>query len=180
MSLLNPTTEESYGLNLYSQILKARAEAPVDIFGLLTDIGIAVTAEGLNPALAGWIEHRGRYDSWSIHYNREHQMSRIRWTLAHLLGHYVLHRDLMMGPTKVQGCNETTTSTEQTDDLPFRNPLITRGYESQANRFATDLLYPAIPIRSMLVDGLTVYQIADRLQTSVNATTIRIEQLRHR
>lgn len=151
-----------------------RTERP-DLHELANSIDITISAKPMRGDLCGWIAPHG--DSWHITYNGNHKLSRQRFTIAHLIGHHFYHRDLMRPWNGIGGANDNL-SYEQIRNAPYHNPLILPHHENQANRFAVSLLMPASIIRRMANDGLTVFQIADRLAMSVQTTAIRLRSLK--
>ncbi|WP_027483930.1 ImmA/IrrE family metallo-endopeptidase [Rhodanobacter sp. OR87] len=101
---------------------------------------------------------------WLLLYNHRIASSgRIRFTKAHELGHYVLHRTL----------HESFSCTEQ-DMLSWSDDI--RGIEAQADLFASTLLMPLDDFRvqiTQIVDFDLLGHCADRYGTSLTATTLK-------
>lgn len=155
----------------YSHIHRAQQTECPNLRDLCEAIGIDADSMPLRPHLCGWIASCG--NTWRIIYNRDHSLPRQRFTIAHMIGHHFLHRDLMSEPN-VEGANDSMEF-QQIQDAPCYNPAILPKHEIQANRFAIGLLMPS-PILQRLVDeGLSVPEIAKRLSTSVDATRIRLK-----
>lgn len=138
-------------------------EAPVDLGRMAEALGLeAVLDPGLPDDVSGKIARVGR--GYRVSVNAGHPPRRQRFTLAHEIAHYVLHRDLIGDGI--------------TDDAMYRSVL--RGdIESQANRFAADLLMPAALVRAAWRQGVKSYaEMAARFDVSEDAARIRMRDLR--
>lgn len=89
--------------------------------------------DGIEGALIANAERR----SWIITYNKRSNEARQRFTKAHELGHYVLHRHQQ---ARFKCASSLVTDRDQADVL----------IESQANQFASYLLMPADEVRKRL------------------------------
>ena len=64
-------------------------EYPVDVRRLAKKLNIAIySADFENKAVCGVIRKEGK--GWAIYYNRENHPNRVRFTIAHEIGHYAL------------------------------------------------------------------------------------------
>ena len=89
---------------------------------------------------------------------------RLRFTLAHEIAHYVLHRDLMGGVGLI-------------DDALYRSKL-GAWYERQANRMAADILMPAALVRGLYRGGMRSLAFSsETLDVSDAAVRIRLSEL---
>jgi Zn-dependent peptidase ImmA (M78 family) len=148
-------------------VTRYRDHPPVDLDTLARELGLSVIyADDLGANVAGMLDRAAdpeRGTSYTIYVNADDPHRRRRFTLAHELGHYLLHRDLM--------------DTELVDDKMYRSPLGS-WYERQANRFAADLLLPAHLVRSEFKAGnWTVGELAQIFDVSDQAIRIRLEEL---
>lgn len=85
---------------------------------------------------------------------------RQRFTIAHEIGHFLLH-----GQRAVAERGGATNAA-------------TAGYEREADQFAAELLMPAAFMRqAVLEDGLDVDRLADRFEVSVGAMRQRLRRL---
>jgi Zn-dependent peptidase ImmA (M78 family) len=100
---------------------------------------------------------------YSIFINHADPIRRKRFTLAHELGHYMLHRDLI-GDGLI-------------DDAMYRSKL-GEWYERQANRWAADILMPAAIVRGLFRGGMrSLAHLSDQLDVSEDAIRIRLIEL---
>jgi hypothetical protein len=101
---------------------------------------------------------------WMLLYNKSIKSpGRIRFTQAHELGHYILHRKLK---DNFQ-CSESDMIDQDQDEV---------GMESQADSFASTLLMPLDDFRSQLGDQASfeaIQRCADRYGVSLTAATLR-------
>ena len=116
-------------------------------------------------ALFNLAENQSGKGDWAIVYNTGIPSDgRIRFTLAHELGHYLMHRHLH----GQFNCNEV-------DTLHWDSPE--RQLENQANEFAAHLLMPRpdfeAQIRSTTIDLDVLGGCAERYGTSLTAATLK-------
>lgn len=140
--------------------------APIRLSAIATALGVKVIATTLPSGISGAI----RPDPVSpggfvIKVNRNDPARRQRFTVAHEIGHYLLHRDEIGDGI--------------TDDVLYRSALSDRR-EAQANRMAADLLMPQRLIdewmdraRSLKVDNVVGF-LADKFNVSEAAMKIRL------
>jgi len=101
--------------------------------------------------------------SYAISVNGAHSENRKRFTLAHEIAHFILHKDLMQGGI--------------TDNEMYRSGLSDQ-VEFEANRLAAELLMPATLVKSFWRSGMcSVVQLASKFGASEEAMRIRLKQL---
>lgn len=99
-------------------------------------------------------------DTYAIYVNGKHGENRQRFTIAHEIGHFVLHRELIGDGIA--------------DDVLYRSGISNRA-EAQANRFAANLLMPWHLLDPLLAEGIvSVPELANRFQVSDSAMAIRL------
>jgi Zn-dependent peptidase ImmA (M78 family) len=109
-------------------------------------------------------EERGSPSGFAIYLNKNDGSRRQRFTLAHEIAHYILHRDLI-GDGLI-------------DDALYRSRL-SNLYERQANRFAAEVLMPAPVVRNYFQAGMREPRtLAIALNVSEAAVRIRLEELK--
>ncbi|MGI2192423.1 ImmA/IrrE family metallo-endopeptidase [Shewanella baltica] len=106
-------------------ILKYQNEFPIKIGAMAKELGIVVKRATLKPGLSGVIREVGGTIVAKI--NRHDSPERQRFTLAHEIAHFLLHRD------KIGDGIE--------DTMLFRSSL-SDSLEAEANRLAADLIMP--------------------------------------
>ncbi|MGI9337688.1 MAG: ImmA/IrrE family metallo-endopeptidase [Gammaproteobacteria bacterium] len=116
------TDEEN---NRIDKFQKALPKAPVDIVKLSESFGLAVWRAELPQGISGAIRREG--DGYAIYANKNEPMARRRFTYAHELAHFFLHKDDIG-----DGLNE---------NVLFRSSL-TNDKEVAANKIAAEILVP--------------------------------------
>ena len=114
----------------------------------------------LDPSISGKLSRDG--DKWVISVNKEHSRNRQRFTLAHELAHYVLHK----------------SEEESFTDTVFFRGMSVNNIEYAANDFAAKLLMPEDRVRRLVREGVaSVETLAESFGVSVAAMLYRVKQL---
>lgn len=148
--------------NLYS--------IPVNVLALASKLGIRVFEEALPEDISGILDLRNMP---IIMVNQDHVRHRQRFSIAHEIGHFVLHRPRGIHVDK-RTYYRNSKSAEGLDDI-----------EIEANRFAAELLMPAdLVIREIenysdLIDSNddVISVLADSFEVSATAMGFRIQNL---
>lgn len=142
---------------------------PVPVEKIATKHGIKIETAYLDDELSGMSFVKN--DVSVIVVNGNHHPNRRRFTVAHELGHHLLHRPYLENNVHV-------------DKVIYRNEVASQGTdrkEIQANAFAAELLMPASDLaRYHAVDFNDEDFLADlakRLKVSVSALTYRLVNL---
>jgi hypothetical protein len=150
----------------YAIVARYTEDVPVNVDGIARDLGLPVIFDqSLDAEIAGKIvrSDRGSPSGFEIYIRAADNRRRQRFTLAHEIGHYVLHRDLI-GDGLI-------------DSALYRSKL-GEWYERQANRFAADTLMPRGIVRALFRGGMKSYvELAKMLDVSESAVKIRLEEL---
>lgn len=102
------------------------AELPVKLSSLAKNLGVRLVASTLPAGISG--ELRPSADGvWTISVNRHDSSRRQRFTVAHELAHYLLHKDQISGGIM--------------EDALYRSGL-SDAREAEANRLAAEILMP--------------------------------------
>jgi Zn-dependent peptidase ImmA (M78 family) len=134
---------------------------PVDVDALAQALGLHVTYVLLSDHLAGSISKAG--DAYEIKVNKQHYRNRQRFTLAHEIAHFVLHRDMIGNGV--------------TDNKLYRSHL-SNYHETQANRLAADILMPKAQVELIFLhSGRSVEKCAMQFEVSRSAMEIRLKGL---
>ncbi len=142
-------------------------QAPVDVVRIAEDhFGIAVWRQQLEPGVSGKLmrdPENGGPSGFSILVADDEPHVRQRFTIAHEIAHFVLHRQAV---DRMGG--------EVQDDVFYRSGMNT-AQEAEANRYAADLLMPSALINNLIILGITqVDVLAKRLGVSEAALKIRL------
>lgn len=100
----------------------------------------------------------------NIYINEYQSVNRQRFTIAHEIGHYILHRDLV--------ANQKTSVFYRKDFNNFKDPI-----EAQANRFAASILMPQDMVKGLYKLQFDADSIANILKVSTTAMSFRIMEL---
>lgn len=152
---------------IISAIKRAQSRYPVDLDGLCQELGITVHQSWLDDDVSGeLVPANGRY---LINVNAAHGARRQRFTIAHELGHYFHHRDLIGTGIDDDRAYRSTSAGR------YHNTRVGPREETEANRFAANLLMPHNLIAQLRSEGKTTPQsMADALQVSLPAMRIRL------
>jgi len=128
--------------------------------------------------LSGFLLRHATKNKAVIGVNRNHQANRQRFTIAHELGHFLLHEGEPVHVDETESYRiERRSSKSSAGDDPM---------EIEANAFAAELLMPAIFLRRDLdergdnvdlSDDAAVEALASRYKVSVTAMTFRLANL---
>lgn len=147
-----------------SVIARYQKSAPVDVNALAKSLGITVYIdENMPTEESGKIlrdEEHGGHSGYSIIVNANEPQVRQRFTVAHEIAHYLLHRNLI--------------GDGLTDDALYRSGLSTLE-EVHANRLAAEILMPYVLIEAAIKKGhKTVNALAGALFVSPQAISVRL------
>jgi len=153
-------------------------EVPVE--AIARALGIGIKLDKVDSDLSGFIVRDKQSRRAIIGANRSHHPHRRRFTIAHELGHFLLHEghvvhlDENIGALRVNLRNSASARGEDND-------------EKEANLFAAELLMPAMFLREDLagkdLDLLGTSDFLDKLakkyKVSVQALTFRLAYLNY-
>ena len=150
---------------------------PVSIEALVRLFGIELDKKAILPeGISGQIEKldNGKY---KISCNKGDHYFRQRFTMAHELSHFLLHKEKVgNGVTDdVKYSNTTTTSHE------FYNEKIQKNEEAEANGLASTFLMPKKLLRDYIgkdLDENSLKELATKFQVSPPAMKLRLDILR--
>ncbi len=131
---------------------------PLDVAALAQTLGLRVVKEPMAENTSGYLRREG--DRWTLGVNSLHHPNRQRFTIAHEIGHYFLHRE--------------HSSFE--DGLLFRKGLDRNPLEDEANYFASLLLMPAVEFRRNLTNS-SIEKVAATFGVSRQAAELRVSNL---
>lgn len=147
-------------------------EHPVPIDRAIRDLGLVLRQDADLPiGISGHIKllDDGRYEIASA---AGEPLFRQRFTQAHELGHYVLHRTLVR-----DGVNDDTRY-RTVRDSPLYNRDIDDIHERQANSFAANILMPEPLLRMHIGWYRNVLELARAFDVSQEAMRWRLRNLR--
>lgn len=169
-----------------SRLLSAPAfqSTPVDVISVATSLGINVAARAMEDQASGMLVIKGS-ESFII-YNSLHHSNRQRFTVAHEIGHFVLHHkqaeDRLFVDEKFATYQRAGASTSPlyTADESTTSPH----EEREANQFASALLIPRARLQTYLesrhlaeLDDYDLGNLAKSFGVSEQAMSLRATKL---
>lgn len=144
------------------RIESAQERRAVDLNSLARGLGIRIITESSVEG-DGYIEYNRdlRGGCFTVHVNSTHSPNRQRFTIAHEMAHYLLHRNDIMQ--------------EESMDRGIRSGF--EDYrEAQANQLAAEILMPIKNIKEAVGEGYTTIEIlAPNLLVSEKSLRIRLD-----
>lgn len=143
------------------------AEYPVKLGQLAKELGVSIRVSSMSTGVSGQIMKEGGH--YTIRVNRHEARERQRFTIAHELAHFLLHKPVIdSSPDGIK------------DNVLYRSGEPER-IEYEANRLAADIVMPMQLVESVLheefggvvTDG-TIESLAARFQVSKAAMEIRL------
>lgn len=144
-----------------------------DVEALADQLGIEIRRPSFSTEIAGCLTCLG--GKWSIGVNPTADKNRQRFTIAHEIAHYLLHRDLILKNGEMSGVYDSNKYRQPM--VALLNPYIEIKHEQQANRIAADILMCGDKMRRLSASGMSIFQIADHIGCSVGATKVRLGML---
>ena len=148
------------------------SDVPVDVDAVAGYLGLSVVEEDLEDSVSGMLVVNDGHGVIGV--NGHHHVNRRRFTTAHEIGHYLLHR-------KGASIFVDAAPTFFRDDVSSAG---TDGQEIEANAFAAELLMPKERLRERvegmaldLYDDATVQKLARSFGVSAQALTIKLVRL---
>lgn len=134
---------------------------PVKMMPIARALGVPVyNVSGWPNDISGMIKNNPD-NGFEIYINKDHPETRRRFTIAHEIGHFLLHKDLI-GDGIV-------------DDGLYRSSLST-SIEREANQFAADLLMPWGLLNLAMSKGHnSIPELAKAFEVSEHAMSIRLQ-----
>jgi len=140
-------------------VSKYQKTAPVDVEAVAKDLGLEIFRQDLGQGISGkLLKEDGKF---MILVNKNEPHVRQRFTAAHEIGHYLLHRDLI--------------GEQFEENYMLRSDKTSNAQEAEANKYAAELLMPFVLIQHLMQQGYkTIDELADQLQVSKIALGIRL------
>ncbi len=146
-----------------------QAGANVPVGALAQRLGLRIKVANLGPGNSGQISRDG--DSYLIRVNRFEAKERQRFTIAHEIAHFLLHRDII-----------DATPDGITDTVLYRSGA-PESIEFEANRLAADILMPRVSVERRLrelggrVSEMVIEVLASDFKVSKGAMEIRLQSV---
>lgn len=157
--------------NVLQEIIRRHSGPPVNIEGIVKGLGLLLDKKAdLEDEISGQLE-KLPLGKFKISANKKNHYFRQRFTIAHELGHFLLHSHLIG-----EGLDDSKAY-RSTPDGKFFNENIGRREETEANRFASRILMPKKVVTKHAENGKKVSELATLLQVSTAAMKIRLTSL---
>jgi len=157
-------------------------DAPVDVAGIARALGVTVHFEQLDDEVSGMLVVKNKEKHIIV--NKTHHSNRRRFTIAHELGHLVLHYkqgDEVYVDTKMMVYHRSG----RTQDYSHPHATTTPQQEREANSFASALLMPKSMVERFVdSQGIDVFdefdlaKLAQAFDVSEQAMYIRLNTLK--
>ena len=146
---------------ILSKAEENRKNDPLDIEWVVTELfGLKIQKTDLGDTTSGFLNQLD--DGWCIFVNKYENERRQRFTIAHELGHFLLHK---------------SKPTFEKDFIFFRDNNNNKE-EREANDFAAELLMPENYVRDYIAKGNnTIKLLADKFYLSTPAVKYRVYKL---
>lgn len=146
---------------------------PIDVEAIAKSLGLKVIPYDLGDGVSGLLAIQEGVGT--IGFNPNEARVRVRYTIAHELGHYDLHRD----KSDLFVDKQLIYRSQQSGDTPEKFQM-----EQEANVFASALLMPSNLLRKEveranldLASDDAIQKLAKKFEVSTTAMTIRISSL---
>jgi Zn-dependent peptidase ImmA (M78 family) len=147
-------------------VAKHQKEPPILVGPIATELGLRVYRMSLGPTIAGQLVRdriKGGQSGFAVYLNSDDAQTRQKFTLAHEIAHFILHRDLI--------------ESGLIDDTLYRSELGSV-YETQANQLAADILMPIRLVKKYReIIGDDPKALAKKFDVSEQAMKIRLKGL---
>ena len=146
-----------------SEWIRAYQDAPpIDVHTMATDLGLRVWEfSDMSDTMSGKLyRDETSPKGWSIGVNTNSSSTRKRFTIAHEIAHFLLHKDYLGDGVF--------------DDTFYRSEHLSGGQETEANRFAADILMPYHLIQGVASRTPGIEELANRFGVSKQAMSIRL------
>lgn len=138
---------------------------PVNVIKIAQNNNIDVFEGDLQNKASGAIRYDKDNDKFQIVVNKSDSLVRKRFTIAHELGHYFMHKDVLIDE-------------ELHIDTLYRNAdESTKEREKDAEYFAGALLMNKLLIEKMYSESKSIGELAAIFDVSVSAMTVRLDVL---
>lgn len=142
-------------------------KVPVDVIGIAKAYGISVYTAEFSNEISGAIRYNEKEEKFEIIVNKNNSKERQRFTIAHELGHYFLHREMLINnDIHVDALYRTTTQT----DIKIKQQ------EKEVDYFAGALLMNKMVVER-LIESHSIEELAKIFGVSYSAMMVRLNIL---
>ena len=152
-------------------VARYAAETPVNLNRMFEALGIEYQEAWIDDDKSAWIEHDG--DRFTVVVNALEPEVRQRFSAAHELAHYLLHRDMLDDGGRVHRHEDRLYGGRQANPASPFEPI----HEVQANRLAAQIIMPAQLVRQKWAQIGDLGAMAKEFRVSKAAMQIRLTTL---
>ena len=150
-----------------SKILDCQNNIPVEIVSLANSLGIEVyKAFNMDADTSGAIINKN--ENYIIYTNANEPVYRRRFTVAHEIAHYMLHKDII--DNHLDG---NLTDAIGIGGIMYRSKLSSI-FEKDANKLAEEILMPLEKIKELYLKYNDIRKLSEEFDVSEQAVKIRI------
>jgi len=140
----------------------------IDVKEIAESFGIKVVEHEFSDEMSGVFIRKG--DDLFIGVNKSHSNTRKRFTIAHEIGHFLLHSEDVI--------HHDNINLESPSVVLYRSENNNGGGEVEANAFAAELLMPEILVDACIESGVSsIDDLADEFDVSPDAMRYRLINL---
>lgn len=154
---------------------------PRNIVAVCEKLGIKVSETKDFPSNVSGLIYKKDH-SYCILINSNQSAGRKSFTIAHELGHYMLHKEKLEQENEIisgaKGIDiESPTSSIARQDITSDTSQEYRKLETEANKFAAELLMPSDVFLTKCIELNSIDDVANFFGVSISAATIRADRL---
>ncbi len=157
---------------------KYKDQVPVPVVNIAKDLNLDIyELDNLADNQAGSIfpDENGRF---IIYVNAKHNPARKRFTIAHEIAHYLLHRDKIAHAEHFDGVRQPVNAPSLLrEDGRTDMTAEDKKMESEANSLAAEMLMPTQEFKKIWEMASSIEEVAKRFNVSVSAALVRAKYL---
>lgn len=148
---------------------------PFKIVEFINELGIKVIASYMSNNISGSITKMG--ETFTIHINNSHASTRLRFTLAHELGHYFNDREYLESNNQIQDLSKQATPKFLYRKASPNIDCSMQKMDVEANKFASEILMPEEKFIELWKYETSPEKVAKYFGVSVEGAKIRASVL---
>lgn len=151
-----------------NNILQYQKEIPIPIVKLANSFNIEVyKVSDMKSDISGAIVNEN--GNYIIYTNKTEPKYRRRFTIAHELSHFILHKDIINNHL-----NGNLTDAKESGGIMYRSKL-SNIFEKDANKLAAEILMPLEKVKELYFNCKSIKKLAKEFLVSEQAMAIRID-----
>ena len=149
----------------------AQANTPVSMVDIAKELNVKIYhTSGLKDGESGLIRKEG--DAYVIYINKNHPMTRQRFTMAHEIAHFLLHKDKLDAGKEIIENAKREVALYRSDSSDQDRQM-----EAEADKLAAELLMPSEKFCEIWDKSGTLEDVADTFHVSTAAASMRAKHL---